>query len=31
MAFRIAWLRFVKFMGLDFIGLIEFGAGLFDF
>ena len=31
MAFRIAWLRFVKFMRLDFIGRIEFGAVLFDF
>ena len=31
MAFRIAWLRFVKFIELDFIGLIEFRAGLFDF
>ena len=31
MVFRITWLRFVKFMGLDFMGLIEFGAVLFDF
>ena len=31
MAFRITWLRFVKFIGLDFIGLIEFRAVLFDF